>query len=138
LTFAVLPLLLEAYAIGRWCDLRRKSKNAYSKHILALGDFNLPERKPGDPIYEALTDWGLQLPPHETRIPRTNIANSADYDQIAFVPGLKSNLEQIGVFDFDGVIFRSLWNPPETGYWRTCAKYYISDHRPLWTQLRLP
>lgn len=129
---------LEAFAIGRWCDLRRKSHNAYTKHILALGDFNLPERAPGNPIYDALTERGLKLPPHTTRIPHTNIANSADYDQIAFVPGLKRDLTAIGVFDFDGIIFRRLWTPPATSYWRTCTKYYISDHRPLWAQLKLP
>ena len=65
---------LEAYAIGRWCDLRRESKNAFTRNILALGDFNLPERKPHDPIYDALTRRGLKLPPHTTRILRTNIA----------------------------------------------------------------
>jgi endonuclease/exonuclease/phosphatase family metal-dependent hydrolase len=129
---------LEAFAIGRWCDLRRKSRNAYTSSILAIGDFNLPERIPGDPIYDALTKRGLALPPHTTRIPRTNIANSADYDQIAFVPGLKRHIKTMGVFDFDGTIFRALWNPPATSYWRACAKYYISDHRPLWAQVDLP
>lgn len=129
---------LEAFAIGRWCDLRRNSRSAYTTNILAVGDFNLPERNPGDPIYDALTKRGLQLPPHTTRIPRTNIANSADYDQIAFVPGLKRHIKTMGVFDFDGTIFRDLWNPPATSYWRTCAKYYVSDHRPLWAQLELP
>jgi endonuclease/exonuclease/phosphatase family metal-dependent hydrolase len=123
---------------GRWCDLRRNSRSAYTTNILAVGDFNLPERNPGDPIYDALTKRGLQLPPHTTRIPRTNIANTADYDQIAFVPGLKRHIKTMGVFDFDGTIFRDLWNPPATSYWRTCAKYYVSDHRPLWAQLELP
>ena len=129
---------LEALAIGRWCDLRRQSRNAYTRSILAVGDFNLPERVAGDPIFDALTRRGLELPPHTTRIPRTNVTNSADYDQIAFVPGLKRNLVETGVFDFDGALFRAIWDPQATHYWRTCAKYYVSDHRPLWTRLKLP
>ncbi|MDH3387631.1 MAG: hypothetical protein OEN02_06965 [Gammaproteobacteria bacterium] len=52
-------------------------------------------------------------------------------------PGLKSRVRDMGVFDFDGVIFADIYNPSAPGYWRTCAKYYISDHRPLWMQLAL-
>ncbi|MDH3387160.1 MAG: hypothetical protein OEN02_04575, partial [Gammaproteobacteria bacterium] len=33
---------LEAYAIARWCDLRRRDKHRWTNNILALGDFNLP------------------------------------------------------------------------------------------------
>ena len=127
---------LEAYAIARWCDLRRKDKHRWTRNILAVGDFNLPRAEPGDPIFNALTRRGLKLPPHETRIP-TNVSNTADYDQIAVTPGLKSRVLDIGVFDFDAVIFASIFDPHKPGYWRTCAKYYISDHRPLWMQLEL-
>ena len=34
---------LEAYAVARWADLRRKDKDAYVSNIIALGDFNLPK-----------------------------------------------------------------------------------------------
>ena len=127
---------LEAYAISRWCDLRRKSKNAWTKNIIALGDFNLPHAQDDDPIYEALTDRGLRLTQHETRIP-TNVSDSFDYDQIAVTPGLVSETKATGVFDFDAVIFGDIWSRDTPGYWRSCAKYYISDHRPLWMQLEL-
>ncbi|MEM8487389.1 MAG: endonuclease/exonuclease/phosphatase family protein [Bacteroidota bacterium] len=127
---------LEAYAIARWCDLRRDSQNAWTKNIFAIGDFNLPRATEGDVIFEALTRRGLRLPPHTTRIP-TNVSNTADYDQIAVTPGLLSRIEQVGVFDFDGVIFSEIYSRDAPGYWRTCAKYYISDHRPLWIQFEL-
>lgn len=127
---------LEAYAIARWCDLRRGDKHAWTKNIMALGDFNLPEALPGDPVVEALTDRGLKLPPHSTRIP-TNVSNSSDYDQIAVTPGLTSKIVEEGVFDFDGAIFSNIFDANASGYWRSCAKYYISDHRPLWMQFRL-
>lgn len=127
---------LEAYAIARWCDLRRNDTHRFTRDILAVGDFNLPKKEPGDPIYDALTRRGLQLPPHQTSIP-TNVSGDKDYDQIAVVPGLKQRIAALGVFDFDGVLFRELWIPPQTSYWRTCAKYYVSDHRPLWARLEL-
>jgi len=127
---------LEAYAISRWCDLRRKSKNAWTKNIIALGDFNLPHAQEGDPIYEALTDRGLRLTQHETRIP-TNVSDTFDYDQIAVTPGLVSQTVSTGVFDFDAVIFSDIWSAQSPAYWRKCAKYYISDHRPLWMQFKL-
>jgi len=125
---------LEAYAIARWCDLRRDDKHVWTKNIIALGDFNLPKAETSDVVFEALTRRGLQLPPHETRIP-TNLSNTADYDQIAVTPGLMSRVDEMGVFDFDGAIFKSQYKPGNIGYWRKCAKYYISDHRPLWMQL---
>ena len=128
---------LEAYAIGRWCDLRRKSRNCYTPNILAVGDFNLPKRVPGDPIYEALTRRGLRLSDHTTRVPGTNLAGTHHYDQIAFVPGLRRRIAAMGVFDFDGAAFANLWDPQRSSRWRTCLKYYLSDHRPLWMQLAL-
>ncbi len=127
---------LEAYAIARWCDLRRKDRHRWTTNIIALGDFNLPRAETTDEIYQALTKRGLSLPPHTTRIP-TNVSNTADYDQIAVTPGLKTKILKMGVFDFDGAIFSDIYNPSTPGYWRTCTKYYISDHRPLWMQLKL-
>lgn len=127
---------LEAYAIARWCDLRRGDIHAWTRNIIALGDFNLPAAQAGDPIYDALTSRGLRLPPHTTRIP-TNVSNNADYDQIAMTPGIVSRITDIGVFEFDGAIFQSIYDSSASSYWRTCAKYYISDHRPLWIQFEL-
>ena len=128
---------LEAYAVARWCDLRRNDQDRFTLNIIALGDFNLPHAEPGDEIYRALTRRGLTIPPHETRIP-TNVSDTHDYDQVTVVPHLADNIVDMGVFDFDEVIFPNIWDPQRPGYWRTCAKYYISDHRPIWVQLELP
>lgn len=128
---------LEAYAIARYCDLRRNDTHAWTTNIIALGDFNVPLAQAGDPVYDALTKRGLRQAPHNTRIPFTNVSNSADYDQIAVTPGILSRVSNKGVFDFDGAIFSSIYNPNTPGYWRTCTKYYISDHRPLWVQFEL-
>lgn len=125
---------LEAYAISRWADLRRKSKNCFSPRIIALGDFNLPKVDKDDPIYKALTARGLELPDHSTKI-YSNIADDMEYDQIAFIPGMKSRIKSEGVFDFDGALFSDLWDPAKPLQLRNYLRYYISDHRVKWMEM---
>lgn len=128
---------LEAYAIGRWADLRRQSANAFTPNIIVLGDFNIPMATAGDPIYDALVRRGLQVPQHSTSI-ASSISTDNHYDQIAFVPGPVQNLltGQHGVFDFDNALFSSLWNDPNRSdaEFRAYMRYYISDHRIMWTE----
>jgi hypothetical protein len=129
---------LEAYALGRWADLRRRDKQAYTPNVLALGDFNLPVRAASDPVYRALTRRGLHLPPHSTKVGGSNLNDDAQYDQMAVFPGpMEEAIEQVGVFDFDGALFRDLWGESEEAQkrFRSYVKYYISDHRPLWAAL---
>ena len=129
---------LETYAVGRWADLRRRSANAYTRDIIALGDFNLPMAVPGDPIYDALTRRGLQLPQHSTGI-GSAIATDNHYDQIAFFPGQTSAefTGQAGVFDFDGALFSTLWDNRGRDDFMAYMRYYISDHRLLWAEFRI-
>ncbi len=144
---------LEAFAIARWADTRRRDRNAFTPNVLALGDFNLPVRDETDPIYRALTAKGLHLPEHATTIDGadpaiddsepvrgSNLNNDAQYDQMAVFPGqIEDAIERSGVFDFDGAVFRELWGPTkkEQSSFRSYVKYYLSDHRPLWTALRI-
>lgn len=124
---------LEAYAIGRYVDLRRDDKHVYASDIIALGDFNIPMAKPGDPIYDALIKRGLILPDHSTR-QGSNLRSDKQYDQIAFVPALKTRILSEGVFDYDTPLFPDLWDENPSQF-HTYCRYYISDHRPLWMQL---
>ncbi|MEO9892996.1 endonuclease/exonuclease/phosphatase family protein [Aurantibacter sp.] len=126
---------LEAYAVGRYADLRNGSKNAFSKNIIALGDFNIPMIEKGDVVYEALIKRGLKLPEHSTRV-YSNISNDSMYDQIAFLPSIKSKIVTHGVFDFDDAIFPELWENSISDF-KKYLRYYISDHRPMWMQLDL-
>ena len=127
---------LEAYAIGRYADLRNGSKNAFSKNILALGDFNIPMIAPGDMVYDALMKRGLKLPVHSTKV-YSNINSDKMYDQIAFLPSIKSKIVEHGVFDYDTAIFPELWQTATVANFRKYLRYFISDHRPLWMQLDL-
>ncbi len=126
---------LEAYATSRWGDLRRNDKDAYTQNIIVLGDFNLPMVVPGDPVYEALRRRGLRRPEHSTRI-HSNIANDKDYDQILFFPGpvKLAFTGNSGIFDFDSAVFKALFESRTRGMFKAYLRYYLSDHRPMWTE----
>ena len=100
-----------------------------------MGDFNIPKVEVGDQTYDALMKRGLKLPEHSTQI-YSNINNDMQYDQIAFLPDLKSKITANGVFDFDEVLFPDLWQTSVPNF-KKYMKYYISDHRPLWLELEL-
>jgi endonuclease/exonuclease/phosphatase family metal-dependent hydrolase len=129
---------LETYAVARWADLNVRSKHAYATDIIALGDFNLPEVDPADPVLKALTKRGLQLPPHSTEI-GSAIASDSHYDQVAFFPSQTKQefTGQCGVFDFDGAVFKTLWDPDKPARFKSYVRYYLSDHRPLWAEFKI-
>lgn len=126
---------LEAYAIGRYADLRRNDVHTFTENIIALGDFNIPMATPGDPIFDALSKRGLCVPEHSTRL-ASSISTDAQYDQVAFFPSLKRKIQSSGVFDYDDAIFPALWEQRPTDFKNYC-RYYISDHRPMWVQIEL-
>jgi hypothetical protein len=88
----------------------QRSKNAYVRDIIVLGDFNLLKVEPGDLIYSALRKRGLRLPLYSTKI-YSNLSNDKEYDQIMFFPGhnKKYFTGNMGIFDFDGALFPDLW-----------------------------
>ncbi len=129
--------VLETFAVAKWADARRKSTFSFTRELLALGDFNMPKSKPGDPVFDALTKLGLELPEHSTQI-ASSIVNDSNYDQIAFMPGLTAQCFTglKGVFDFDTAVFPDLWqNGANKANFRAYVRYYLSDHRPMWIQL---
>lgn len=128
---------LETFAVAKWADLRQKSGFSFTRELIALGDFNMPKRVPGDPIYDALTKLGLNVPEHSTVI-ASSISSDANYDQVAFFPETTKRCftGQKGVFDYDKVLFPALWQDGvNEKNFRTFLRYYISDHRPMWVQL---
>jgi hypothetical protein len=58
--------------------------------------------------------------------------------QVALFPGETQNefTGNLGVFDFDGALFRTLWNTQPEDEFFDYVRYYISDHRPLWAEFR--
>ena len=127
---------LEAYCVGRWAELRGKSKYAFNgiKNVFALGDFNLPMIDEKNKIYKALVARGLQLPDHTSRI-YSNITDDKMYDQIAFLPDSKSKIISHGVFPFDNAAFADIYNSKTKAEFKSYMRYYLSDHRPMWMEL---
>ncbi len=129
---------LEAYCVGRWAELRGKSKYSFNgiKNVFALGDFNLPMIDENNKIYKALVARGLQLPVHTTKI-YSNISDDKMYDQIAFLPDAKTRIISQGVFPFDNAAFADIYNSKTKAEFKGYIKYYLSDHRPMWMELNI-
>jgi endonuclease/exonuclease/phosphatase family metal-dependent hydrolase len=127
---------LETFAVARWADLQGNSANAYTPDVIALGDFNMPKAVAGDPIFDALTARGLELPEHSSAI-GSSIASDNHFDQIAFFPGrTRGDFVELNVFDYDGALFADLWNArPHTDF-NAFMRFHISDHRLLWAQFK--
>jgi hypothetical protein len=132
--------VLEAYAVARWAAAQHRSRHAYTKNVIALGDFNLPVRAPGDRVYDALVREGLHVPAHSTQVGGSNLDGDAHYDQMAVFPGaVERAIERVGIFDFDGAVFRDLWGdgtPAERRRFQSYVRFHLSDHRPLWMEMR--
>lgn len=141
---------LETYALARWAKMQEEVKYNAESDIILLGDYNLPHMKEDDPIYSTLKKFGIILTEHSTQIGATlpseaksRTTDVFQYDQIAFFPNTSHHYTgETGTFDFDGVIFKKLWQEVEekkkkqsqfNGY----VKYYLSDHRPLWGRFKL-
>jgi endonuclease/exonuclease/phosphatase family metal-dependent hydrolase len=129
---------LEAYALARWADQRKKSVGAYSRNILVMGDLNLPIRDESSSVYRALRVKRLILPKHSTSM-GSNLSGDKDYDQVAFHSGeiKEAYRGASGVFDFDhDPFFRIAWDT-SPDYFNKTVKYHISDHRPLWIEFEI-
>ncbi|MGH2845288.1 MAG: endonuclease/exonuclease/phosphatase family protein [Thermoleophilaceae bacterium] len=130
--------MLEAFAVARWCDLRRRSPNAYVRDIVALGDFNLPELSEADPIYSTLTSRGLELPAHKSAVGGSSLDGHKHYDQVAFFPGETSEFaNRVDVFDFDNAVFSDLFEERSLSQFLGYVRYHLSDHRPLWAEFAI-
>jgi hypothetical protein len=41
------------------------------------------------------------------------------------------------VFDFDGALFRTLWEARSRQDFLAYVRYHLSDHRPLWVEFAI-
>jgi endonuclease/exonuclease/phosphatase family metal-dependent hydrolase len=124
----------ELTLLADWIDLRQKSKAESDKDIILMGDFNIESG--ADELLEAITSKGLRIPGALTDKPGTDLGKISHYDQIlhypAFSPSTFSN--NGGVLDFycdDHTAF-----PPFKGLTKQLFTYQLSDHLPLWIQLK--
>jgi endonuclease/exonuclease/phosphatase family metal-dependent hydrolase len=124
----------ELKAIAQWMADWANDVNAYHHNLIALGDFNI-ERN-GDPLYQAFTSTGLQIPEELQHLPRTIFGSAGKqhrYDQIAWftrdsgVPALDLEYTRRGgIFDFVPYVMQ--------GMELRSISWKISDHYPLWAE----
>lgn len=128
--------------LADWVDTRFKGRFVEDHDLIVMGDFNVP--KIGDNLFKALTSCGLQVPDTlvnlragEQVIGGSNLGKDARYDQILHLPTLKKRFSNAGgTLDFFGsdagikVLF------PDKGYTRQKFSFQLSDHFPLWVQIK--
>ena len=128
--------------LADWVDTRFTDKFVEDHDLIVMGDFNVP--KIGDKLFKALTSRGLQVPDTlmnlragDQNIGGSNLGKNARYDQILHLTTLKKRFSNQGcTLDFFGndagikVLF------PDKGY--TCQEFsfQLSDHFPLWVQIK--
>ncbi len=132
----------ELQMLADWVDTRFKDKFVEDHDLIVMGDFNVP--KIGDNLFKALTSCGLQVPDTlvnlragDQVIGGSNLGKDARYDQILHLPTLKKRFSnEGGTLDFFGsdAGIKALF--PDKGYTRQKFSFQLSDHLPLWVQIK--
>ena len=124
---------VELERIADWVDNRRTAKFVEDKDIILMGDFNIP--KVNDRFYKAITKHGLEAPKALLGVPGgSNLKRNARYDQILFYPQHTGSVFTGigGVVDF----YDGDHKPLFPGLTREKFTYQMSDHLPLWMQVK--
>ena len=127
-----------------------KMRNTDEEDVVLLGDFNIYSRS--DATMKAITDAGFVTPEALQTIPGSNVAHDKFYDQIAFKvrPDRFGTTGKAGVFDYYKSVFRAedeadfapLIGKPyadaanKPRYFKEWRTYQMSDHLPMWIELR--
>ena len=132
----------ELQLLSDWIDKRFKNKAAEDTDLLVMGDFNTP--KLTDMMFAALVDHGLKIPKELVQlkvgdriIGGTNLGQDARYDQILHMPTVPENFTNAGgALDFfiSDAHIKELF--PGQGYSREKFTYQMSDHLPIWIQVK--
>ncbi len=125
--------LEEIQLLADWIEAKRLEKNCEDKDLLVLGDFNIPSRE--DPMFQAITKYGLQIPKVLLGAQGTNLERNKRYDQILHYPSFPENFANKGGdldFYIDEAHIKELF---PAGLTKEKFTYQLSDHFPLWLQI---
>ena len=135
-------------------DNRQNAADGEPENVVLLGDFNV-FHKAGDKTSQALEDNRFIVPAAMRKVPATNLGRDKYFDQIAFHdPKGRLRTSRAGVFDFTKTIygdneanaytqamerscgeqFRS--SGDKVGFYKKWRTFQISDHFPLWLELK--
>lgn len=118
--------------LANWIDAKIHEKHCEDKDIIVMGDFNIDSRN--DAPFQALTSKGLEIPKALIKDEfGSNLKRNKRYDQILHYPRYPDNFTNAGgVLDF----YRSDHKPLFPDLTKTEFTYQLSDHLPLWMQMR--
>ena len=132
----------ELQLLADWIDTRFKSQYVEDTDLIVMGDFNIPNID--DSLFRALTSRGLQIPGclrqlkvGDRVIGGSNLGQNARYDQILHLPTLKNRFtDEGGALDFfvSDKSIRQLF--PTKKYNRAKFTFQLSDHFPIWAQIK--
>jgi exonuclease III len=133
---------------------RQNAADGEPESVVLLGDFNIFNRQ-GDKTSRALENNGFFVPPALRKLPGRNLSQDKYFDQIAFHdPKKRLSASKAGVFNFSQTIYGD--NEAKTyesamrrgaperfsntsnaeSFYRRWRTFQISDHFPLWLELR--
>jgi len=146
--------------VAQFLKERTKDKTAWSRNLILLGDFNIFSTDNGGEAFKELTDAGFEVP-HTLRGLNTNTLRTRPYDQIAFRIQ-KDRLDwthNSGTFNFFDHVYRdedrALYadqmgdayltdskgkvrdDRSQISYYRKWRTHQLSDHLPLWVELKI-
>lgn len=132
----------ELRMLADWIHQRSRAKAVEDTDLIVLGDFNIP--KLSDRLFAALTSHGLQIPDAlmslkagDQVLAGSNLGKDARYDQILHLPSVAKRFANAGgTVDFflDDSRIKDLF--PTEGYTREQFSFQISDHFPVWIQIK--
>jgi len=151
--------LKEIDVLAEFLAARAGERTAWARNMILLGDFNIFDTT--DKTMKAITDHGFIIPDQIKR-QASNALRNKHYDQIAFIaPDIQDKLSLFGagVFDYYKYVYRaedeeryaSAMGPAylktkegierdqagRTRYYRDWRTYQMSDHLPLWIELKI-
>jgi endonuclease/exonuclease/phosphatase family metal-dependent hydrolase len=126
----------EIEELAGWIQTFQKDEYRVDRDVIAVGDFNIPSFQ--SDLYEAATQYGLTAPKSILKQDHgSNLAGNKRYDQILHHPTLTGSVftDHGGVVDFYKRSHKTL--APYRNLTKTQFTYELSDHLPLWVQLKV-
>ncbi len=134
----------ELHLLADWIDKRFKDQYVEDHDLIFAGDVNTPGFD--DETFQALVQHGLQVPDAlkvlkmgDLVLPGSNLGKDARYDQILHLPtpAMKDHFSNVGgalSFYPNDKFIDELF--PGKNYKREQFSYQLSDHFPVWLQIR--
>ncbi|UCH13417.1 MAG: endonuclease/exonuclease/phosphatase family protein [Bacteroidales bacterium] len=126
----------ELEELAKWTKTFLKDEYRVDRDIILMGDFNIDSFD--SDLYKAISQFGLKAPDAIVQSEfGSNLAANKRYDQILHHPNQTGSVftNYGGVLDFYKGNYKAL--QPYKSLTKTRFTYELSDHLPLWVQLKI-